>query len=247
MSLLLDIIGGGLQGLGEGMVALDRQEQDYLAEKRRLAEAERQYQRNRKDKIADEKRTLGRQEERSSFDPATGKVTTWYKDGRQEVRDATPQEIREYQQEQQDREGKARYQEAIINQMSRSGSSSGTSDKPVTITSDSLLARMGFQSKQDLYDSGDPDSISRYESLVGAKIPGSEWEDIANRLQLIAQRGRQADSVLSAEQQGGLYFYEGAPGQLTPQEISARERQRLAAEKARRDRIERERQNRSPL
>lgn len=98
MSLLASIIGGGLTGLGTGLVKETEKEDARLAKKQEMAENERLYNRSRKDRLADERRLLGRQAVgEPQYDPSTQTMTTFFADGSSKPRPASKAEIRAYE------------------------------------------------------------------------------------------------------------------------------------------------------
>lgn len=137
MSLLETILGGAMQGAGQSMIEEDRRKKEYIDEKRRLAEAERQYQRNRKDRVADENRALGREVKEQYPDLATNEMVTIYQNGREERRPLRAAELKQMEREDKEFEGKQRYQEAIINQMNRPSGGGGGSGRGPAKPSDS--------------------------------------------------------------------------------------------------------------
>jgi len=78
---------------------------------------------------------------------------------------------------------------------------------------------MGFQSKDELYKSGDEQAITAYESLLGTKLAPEELDDLNNRLSGLASRRRGAQSILSSQDDGMIYFDTGSPNQVRNSDV----------------------------
>lgn len=228
MSLLGDFLGGTATALAENI--------DRTAENKRLL-AERLRQEKREERLTrerraadlkDEERRLGREVQREYVDSATGEMVTVYKNGQESRRKLTADELKARQREDEEYNLNSEYKRALIGSMNRpSGGSGSGGGRPVTVGSEGLLASMGFESKSDLYDSGDEQAIAAYESMLGVKLAPDELEDLRGRLLNLGRNRRQAGVILDAEQeaadageQAPLYFYEGNARQITPSELA---------------------------
>ena len=243
MSLLGDFLGGTATALAENV--------DRTAEnKRLLAESLRQEgvadRRERERQAREDEREqarLDREVKEQYPDLATGEMVTVYQSGRVERTKLRPDQLKAIQQQDERTSLVNEQMRAQIEAMRRGGSggSGGAGDRPVTVTSDSLLASMGFENKNALYDSGDDKAITAYESMLGVRLAPLELVDLRSRLQNIARTRRQADTILNAEQaavdaggQAPLYFYTGNDRQITPAELARQAQLRKRQEELRR-------------
>jgi len=197
MSLLEAILGGAMQGAGKSMVEEDQRRKDYLDEKRRNAREDALEARRAKRALAEQLR----QEQREDGQYARRRA------------DQVADRDLEWKRGEPERQTNRRYMDWMMSQP-RGGSGGGGSSRPVSVTSEGLLAKMGFQSKNELYKSGDEQAITAYESLLGTKLAPEELDDLNNRLSGLAAKRRGAQSILSRQDDGMLYFDTGAPNQV---------------------------------
>jgi len=241
MSLLGDFLGSTATALAEN---IDRTTENKRLLAERLRQEKREERLTRERRAADrkdEERKLGREVKEQYPDLNTNEMVTIYQNGREERRPLRPSELKEMK-ERDERTGLVNEQmRAQIEAMRRGGSSGGSGGgRPVTVGSEGLLASMGFESKSDLYDSGDDQAITAYESMLGVKLAPDELEDLRGRLLNLGRNRRQAGVILDAEQeaadtgnQAPLYFYEGNARQITPSELARQAQLRKQQEERR--------------
>jgi hypothetical protein len=192
-----------MQGAGRSMVEEDQRKKDYMDEKRRNAREDEVEARRAKRALAEQLRQEQREDKQYSRRRA----------------DQTADRDLEWKRGAPERETNQRYMDWMMSRPSGGGGSGGGSSRPVSVTSESLLAKMGFQNKEELYKSGDEQAITAYESLLGTKLAPEELDDLNNRLSGLASRRRGAQSILSRQDDGMMYFDTGAPNQVRNSEV----------------------------
>lgn len=241
MSLLGDFLGGTAEALAENIDKTSENKRVLAEQMRREAVQRSESDRLRRLDREDEDRKLGREVKEQYPDLATKQMVTIFKDGSEERRPLRANELKAMEREDADFDRRGRFMEAQIGAMGRPNVAS---TKPVTVGNDSLLASMGFESKDELYDSGDTKAIEVYEAMLGTKLAPEELTDFRARLQTIARDRRQAGTVLDAEQAASaaglpvpLYFDTGSANQVRASEV-ARQAQ-LRKQQEMRKRLER--------
>jgi hypothetical protein len=185
------------------MVEEDQRKKDYMDEKRRNAREDELEARRAKRALAEQLR----QEQREDKQYARRRA------------DQTADRDLEWKRGEPERQTNQRYMDWMMSQPRGGSGGGGGSSRPVSVTSEGLLAKMGFQSKDELYKSGDEQAITAYESLLGTKLAPEELDDLNNRLSGLASRRRGAQSILSSQDDGMIYFDTGSPNQVRNSDV----------------------------